>query len=84
MTTDTQNHENQSPEDFLKAFSEQLNIFMEQTVHLHNRVSELEVAIAYLLSKDPQWVENFQKEMAKEAKPSDGADSAEEKLVEPE
>jgi recombination DNA repair RAD52 pathway protein len=61
--------ENQSPDsaqDFLKTFSEQLNLFMEQTVVLHNRVSELEIAIAYLLSKDPQWVENFKSAQAAE------------------
>lgn len=67
---------------FLSAFSEKLNQFMEQVVLMHRRLSELEVAVAYLLSKDPQWVENFQKQQAEESKGN--ASEQENKLVEPE
>lgn len=46
-------------ETVLATFTERLEEFMAQVVHMHNRQNELETALAYLLSKDPQWMANF-------------------------
>jgi len=48
-----------SPDEVFPQFVERLEEFMGQVVHMHNRMAELETALAYLLSKDPQWMANF-------------------------
>lgn len=66
-------------EDVLKEFTEKLNEFMGQVVVMHNRLNEMEIALAYLLSKDPEWVAQFKKQQSGEQ-----SDGNKEELIEPE
>lgn len=57
----------QVPNEAIENFSERLNEFMGQVVLMHNRLFELEKAVGYLLTKDPEWMEAFKKAQSEEA-----------------
>lgn len=83
-----QNTSEKTQEQILGEFSSQLQEFMGQVVLMYNRMSELEHAVAYLLSKDPQWIENFnaamqaeQENSAEQEKANEGSKST---LIQPE
>lgn len=50
---------NQTQEEVLAEFTSKIEEFMAHSMQLNVRLNELEVAVAYLLQKDPEWVANF-------------------------
>lgn len=53
-------------EELLSQFVEKLNEALNQLLVLNHRLSETEKVCGYLLSKDPEWIEQVKEAMAKE------------------
>lgn len=56
----------QSEENLSEKFSETLNQFIANSYQLFARVEEMEKAIAYLLSKDKEWMAAFNASLAQQ------------------
>lgn len=81
--SDTQDEQTKVLNDFTAKIEE----FMGHVVEMNKRLNELEIAVAYLLNKDPEWVADFQKRQKQEKESTQNEGQTEERretLIEPE
>lgn len=48
-------------QELLDNFAGKMNEFMSHVTYIHNRLFEVEKAVGYLLTKDKEWMEAYQK-----------------------
>lgn len=76
--------EQQSQEQLSSKFEDTLNQFIANSYQLFARLEEVEKAVAYLLSKDKDWMAAFNASLAQQENQTGTSDDGQQKIVIPE
>jgi len=70
-------------EQLSSKFEETLNQFIANSYQLFGRLEEVEKAVAYLLSKDKEWMAAFNASLSQQENQMGTADDAQQKIIIP-
>ena len=84
MNEQQENQEQQTQEQMSLKFEDTLNQFIANSYQLFARVEEVEKAVAYLLSKDKDWMAAFNASLAQQETQTGTTDDGQQKIVIPE
>ena len=80
---ESQQHFEENQEQLSSKFEETLNQFIANSYQLFARLEEVEKAVAYLLSKDKEWMAAFNASLMQQENQMGTVDDAQQKIIIP-